>query len=218
MAVFFAGRQTFSLFPLRNARGGGHLPWFSRSDAPGSAAESDSGECFPASYANGYVFFTRANTLMAQPFDAGRLRIEGAPVSVAENVLTTWFGTGAFSVSPSGTLVYRTGSAAGSVQLTWVDRQGKTLSTVGSPGTDFGITLSPDGKRAVVKDTPYDVPGDLWTLDFTTGRCTRLTFRKDVYSPASGLQMAPGSPTPLAISATSCVTKLLPAPATRGNC
>ena len=138
---------------------------------------------YPASYANGYLFFTRANTLMAQPFDTRRLRLEGAPVSVAENILTTWFGTGAFSVSPSGTLVYRTGSATGNVQLTWVDRQGKALSTIGSPGTDFGITLSPDGKRAVVKDSPYDVPGDLWTLDFATGRRTRLTFHKDVYSP-----------------------------------
>jgi Tol biopolymer transport system component len=43
--------------------------------------------------------------------------------------------------------------------------------------------LSPDGKRAVVKDSPYGVPGDLWTLDVDSGRRTRLTLRKDVYSP-----------------------------------
>jgi Tol biopolymer transport system component len=43
--------------------------------------------------------------------------------------------------------------------------------------------LSPDGKRAVVKDSPYDVPGDLWTLDFSSGSRTHFTFQKNVYSP-----------------------------------
>jgi Tol biopolymer transport system component len=43
--------------------------------------------------------------------------------------------------------------------------------------------LSPDGKRAVVKDSPYDVPGDLWMLDFAKDQRTRLTFHKEVYSP-----------------------------------
>jgi Tol biopolymer transport system component len=43
--------------------------------------------------------------------------------------------------------------------------------------------LSPDGKHAVVKDSPYGVPGDLWTIDVASGQRRRLTFRKDVYSP-----------------------------------
>ena len=43
--------------------------------------------------------------------------------------------------------------------------------------------MSPDGARAVVKDAPYGVPGDLWMLDFASGRRTRFTFHKDVYSP-----------------------------------
>jgi len=34
-----------------------------------------------------------------------------------------------------------------------------------------------------VKDTPYGIPGDLWTLDFASGRLTRLTFKKEAYSP-----------------------------------
>ena len=136
----------------------------------------------PASYANGYLFFPRANTLMAQPFDARRLQSKSGPVSVAETILTTWYATGVFSVSPGGVLAYRARPAAGNFQLTWVDRHGTTVGTFGPPGMDSGITLSPDGKRAVAKDSPYDVPGDLWALDFASGRRTRLTFRKDVYS------------------------------------
>ena len=137
----------------------------------------------PAVYANGYVFFPRARTLMAQPFDARRLELQGLPVPVAQDVQITWYLTGVFSVSDNAVLIYRTASASGTIQLAWVDRQGKTLGTVGPPGTDRQFALSPDGKRAVVKDAPYDVPGDLWTLDFASGRRTRFTFHKEVYSP-----------------------------------
>ncbi len=80
--------------------------------------------------------------------------------------------------------VYRTASAPGTFQLTSVDRQGKTVGTFGPPGTDRRVVLSPDGARAVAKDAPYGVPGDLWMLDLASGGRTRFTFDKDVYSPA----------------------------------
>ena len=137
----------------------------------------------PAVFANGYVLFPRASTLMAQLFDARRLELQGEPVPVAHSVPITWYATGVFSVSSNGVLAYRTESAPGAVQLAWVDRAGKTLGTIGSSGTDRQFALSPDGKHAVEKDAPYDVPGDLWTLDLATGRRTRLTFHKKVYSP-----------------------------------
>src|SRR5262249_19000065 len=62
-------------------------------------------------------------------------------------------------------------------RTTWI------LGMFGPPGTDASVVLSPDGKRAVVKDSPFQVPGDLWTLDFAGGSarvshsirtCTRL--------------------------------------------
>jgi eukaryotic-like serine/threonine-protein kinase len=137
----------------------------------------------PAVFANGHLFFPRAGTLMAQPFDARRLELRGVPVPVAQDVGITWYSTGMFSVSDAGVIVYRTASASGTFQLTWVDRQGKTVGTFGPPGTDT-VVLSPDGRRAVAKDAPYNVPGDLWMLDFVSGGRTRFTFSKNVYSPA----------------------------------
>jgi Tol biopolymer transport system component len=138
----------------------------------------------PAVFANGHLLFPRAGTLMAQPFDARRLEPKGTPVPAAQDVQITWYFTGVFSVSDDGVFVYRTASAPGTFQLTWVDRQGKTLGTVGPPGTDRRVVLSPNGMRAVVKDAPYSVPGDLWMLDLASGRRTRFTFKKEVYSPA----------------------------------
>jgi eukaryotic-like serine/threonine-protein kinase len=130
---------------------------------------------FAAFYVNGYLFFMRENTLMAQPFDAGRLQLRAEPVAMAGRVVTTWYNVGIFSVSPSGVLAYRAGTQGRSFQMTWLDRQGKTLGAFGQPGTDAGIALSPDGTRGVVLDNPNG-PGDLWTLDFVRGLRTRLTF------------------------------------------
>ena len=138
----------------------------------------------PATFANGHLFFPREGTLMAQPFDDRSLKLRGVPVPVAEGVGITWYSTGMFSVSDEGVLVYRSASVPGTFQLTWVDRQGKALGTFGAPGTDSRVVLSPDGRHAVAKDAPYNVPGDLWMLDLSSGTRTRFTFRRNVYSPA----------------------------------
>jgi len=138
----------------------------------------------PAVFANGHLFFPRAGTLMAQPFDARRMELHEAPVPVAQDVEITWYFTGVFSVSDEGVFVYRTASAPRTFQLTSIDRQGKTVRTFGPPGTDGRVVLSPDGARAVAKDAPYGVPGDLWMLGLASGGRTRFTFNKDVYSPA----------------------------------
>ena len=138
----------------------------------------------PGAFANGHLFFLRDGTLMAQPFDARSRKLRDGPVPVAPDVATTWYFTGVFSVSDAGVFVYRTATAPGTFQTTWVDRQGKTIGTVGPPGTDRRVVLSPDDSRAIAKDAPYNVPGDLSMLDLASGQPTRFTFNKDVYSPA----------------------------------
>ena len=136
----------------------------------------------PGLFADGHLFFPRAGTLMAQPFDARRMGLHGAPVPVAQDVEITWYFTGVFSVSDEGVIVYRTASASGTFQPTLVDRQGKTVGTFGPSGSDARVVLSPDGRRAVAKDAPYTAPGDLWMLDLASGGRTRFTFKRDVYS------------------------------------
>jgi len=138
---------------------------------------------FAASYVNGYLFFMRESTLMAQPFDAAQMKLSGEPTPVAEHVGTTQ-SIGVFSVSPSGTLAYRSGAQEGSYKVTWLDRQGKMSGTFGQTGFDQGIRLSPDGTRATVRDATIAGIGDLWTLDFARGVRTRFTFRQGTGSNA----------------------------------
>src|SRR4051812_12032723 len=70
-------------------------------------------------YSDRHLLFMRDTTLMAQPFDPGTATLSGAPMPIAEGVqINMATGTGAFSVSQSGVLVYQTGTSAGT-QLTW---------------------------------------------------------------------------------------------------
>ena len=132
---------------------------------------------FAALQTAGYLFFVQENTLMAQPFDTGRMQLSGEPVPVAERVATTG-AIGVFSVSPSGVLAWQRGVENSQYQLTWFDRDGKTSNAFGQPGTDQLAALSPDGTRAVVRDGSVITLGDLWTIDFARGVRSRVTFRK----------------------------------------
>jgi Tol biopolymer transport system component len=120
---------------------------------------------------------------MAQPFDVGKLALTGDPVQIAEHI-GSQANAAFFSASPSGVLAYRT-ARQGQFQLTWFDRQGKSLGVFGEPNSDQQPLLSPDGTRGTVKDSPLDTrtPGDLWTLDFARGTRTRFTFRRTPVSP-----------------------------------
>jgi len=129
------------------------------------------GENSPAQYVEpGYLLFLRGGILLAQPFDAGSLRTTGSAQSVAESVST---GT-SFSVSRNGLLLYQTASEA---QLTWVDPDGKKISTVGDPGYLSSPYLSPDGRYAMVTVLP---PGQknqkLWLYDLNQGTASPFTF------------------------------------------
>ncbi len=130
-----------------------------------------------APYVDGNLFFMRENTLMVQPFDAGKLQLRGEAVPVAEHLAMVG-ATGIFSVSASGVLAYRGGTSQAGLQPTWFDRQGNVLGTVGERGRDQGFVLSPDGTRAAVRDAPAPDSGDIWLLDLARGVRTRLTFHQ----------------------------------------
>ena len=64
--------------------------------------------------------------------------------------------------------------------LTWVDRTGKVIDTVGAPGEYRGLDVSPDGRR-VATHTHSGAGGDVWLFE-RNGEGTRLV------AEATGLQ------------------------------
>ncbi|MGH9253087.1 MAG: protein kinase domain-containing protein [Vicinamibacterales bacterium] len=130
-------------------------------------------------YAQGYLIFLREQTLMAQPFDVGRLELTGDPVPIAEQVATGGLSgrLGAFAVSEDRVLAYRSGFATDVSQLVWFDRTGKQVGVLGEPADYGDLELSPDGKRAAVSlFDPATSNRDIWLFDVTRGIKTRFTF------------------------------------------
>jgi len=129
-------------------------------------------------YANGHLLFLRDGTLMAQPFDAGRLVTMDEAVPLAERVQTVLGSgrVGVFSASEMGLLLYRQGMGVRR-QLTWFDRTGKVLATVGEPDEDLDgdPELSPDGRRVAIQRSVQGNP-DIWVIDLVRGGSTRFTF------------------------------------------
>ena len=122
----------------------------------------------------GFLFFVREQTLMVQPFDDQTLSLSGNPTPIDR--VTTVNNYPAFSVSRNGRLAYRSGRQSTSQQLTWFDRTGKPLGTVGDPGAHEQLALSPDAAHAAYRDGLGSVTGDLWVADLVRGVSERFTF------------------------------------------
>ncbi|HYG81117.1 MAG TPA: protein kinase, partial [Pyrinomonadaceae bacterium] len=126
----------------------------------------------------GYLLYAREDTLVARPFDADRLELTGEAVPVVKQIGFTLSNARAhFSVSETGTLLYRSSTAAADTQLVWFDRAGKQLDTVGAAGHYSDIRLSPDGKRVAFQrlDTEKGA-SDIWLIELARGTTSRLTF------------------------------------------
>ena len=126
----------------------------------------------------GYLLFVREQTLMAQPFDPSKAQTTGDAVPVAEHVdYLPGNSQGQFSASQNGTLVYTSGAVAGrDQQLTWFDRSGKALGTVGPPAGTQWASISPDGARVAMDRRDAANNSDIWLLDLTRGAASRFTF------------------------------------------
>jgi serine/threonine protein kinase len=130
-----------------------------------------------AVYVPGYLLLMRDGVLRAAPFDVARGTLSGDPIPIAPTV--AWdsvAGRGAFSVSATDLLAYRTGTTARR-QLVWMHRTGAMTGTLGPPDEHGPLfpELSPDGGRVALSRA---VQGnvDIWLIDTARGAPSRFTF------------------------------------------
>jgi eukaryotic-like serine/threonine-protein kinase len=127
----------------------------------------------------GYLVFAREGALLARRFDPGSGRVTGEPFSVAEHVryfLST--GSASFAVSRSGTLAYQSQDDVS--RLTWFDRTGQELTTVGPPGKYLSVSIAADGRRALFdRARPGIGTFDVWSFDLERGTETPVTSEPD---------------------------------------
>ena len=128
-----------------------------------------------AVYADGYLLFARGDVLMAQRFDPSSGKLSDEPRTLAKGVMNdfaTWHMDA--SASSDGLLVFGSGSIA-DLQLVWMDRSGKQISTIAEKFTNLQFAqISPQGDRVALQiDAGVN---DIWVLDLARGVRTRLTF------------------------------------------
>jgi eukaryotic-like serine/threonine-protein kinase len=119
-----------------------------------------------------YLLYPKGGTLWAQSFDTARGELSGDPVAISEDV-------GLFTVSATGTLVSRHTSTE-QTQLTWFDRGGKALGTIGPVGDYWGIQLSPDNKRvAAVVHRALSGYFAIWLIDVARDVATPFSLESE---------------------------------------
>jgi eukaryotic-like serine/threonine-protein kinase len=143
------------------------------STASTAIGEADSN----AIYSQGRLLYLRENSLMAEPFDLKSRRPSGEAVPVAEGVngFLDLVTVGAFSVSRTGLLAYQTGAEERARQLTWFDRLGSPLGTMGEPRRFYDVEFSPDRKTLAASAPDSGGNYDLWMYDVARGLPTRFT-------------------------------------------
>ena len=126
----------------------------------------------------GHLLFWQEGALLARPFDADGLRFTGEAFPVAEQV--RFFGAGGtaiFSASENGVLAYQSSPRGEVSHLSWFDRSGRELESVGPAADYYHPRLSHDGRRvAVAISDPQTANSDIWIHDLGRRVSTRLTF------------------------------------------
>ncbi|HLG05445.1 MAG TPA: hypothetical protein VI383_04780, partial [Gemmatimonadales bacterium] len=133
---------------------------------------------YPHWVEGGFIAFVQQDgTLFSAPFDAGRFRLTGAPVPIADGVRFGPAFPGKLGISRTGTLAY-VGGQTPQREIAMAERDGP-VTRVPLPSR-FYVTprFSPDGRRIAfgVADFADRLTVDLWTYDLGGGSLSRLTF------------------------------------------
>jgi hypothetical protein len=145
-------------------------------------------------FADGKLLFVRDGVLMAQPFDTGKLELDGDAVPITEGVAyVQGWSHGIFSASRGGRLVFRQGQVNSGSQMKIFDLNGEELEIVGEQEFQTGFGVSHDNTRVAVTILDQSSSNyDIWIRDLQRDIRNRLTFHPDgdltpVWSPDDSL-------------------------------
>jgi serine/threonine protein kinase/Tol biopolymer transport system component len=125
-----------------------------------------------AAYAAGHLLYARENTLVAQPFDLGRLETAGDAVPIGRVWMLPKFH---FQFDASERVLVLAPPLTALSALLWFDRNGQAGGALGAPAVFFYPRLSPDGRKVAVDviDPARDTV-DIWIYDAATGVGTKF--------------------------------------------
>ena len=130
----------------------------------------------------GLLFFFRDVALVAQRLDPATLTLSGEVQQVAIGV-GSYVDRGLFWVTRNRTIVYAGDAPPQQTQLSWIDRGGQVLRTIGAPGLFTSVARSPDGRKAVFirpDSSAADMKVELWLWDLERDTQSVLWFKSPV--------------------------------------
>ncbi len=117
---------------------------------------------------SGHILFGSSGGIWAIRFSLADRKVSGEPFLVAASASRA-------SIASDGTLATVPEGSSSEQQLTWLDRNGKVVGTVGRDGLNVrSPRLSPDGHQVVA--TVLGANTDLFVFDIDRGTDRRLTF------------------------------------------
>ena len=126
---------------------------------------------------NQLIYDTQAGVLMAVPFDIGKRKVMGPPVSVLDGIAVGANGAAQAAISRSGSLVYQTGALLRHALIT--DMRGASVSALLEPGKYSAPRFSPDGNRIAIGLLTQGT-ADIWMYDLRSQTLGRITTEGDV--------------------------------------
>jgi serine/threonine protein kinase/Tol biopolymer transport system component len=175
--VFLPDGRHFLFYVTGGSETGGIFLGALNAGPPTRLASADAAGAYLPS---GWLLWVRAGTLLAQRLDLAASVLTGNPVKVADAVAFDPVShRSAVSISATGLVAYRAG-AVGRRQLTWRNRNGDVLGTIGASDENSLLypSVAPDGRRVVVTRRPPQGNTDLWLLD-------RFHMRRFTFSPGT---------------------------------
>jgi serine/threonine protein kinase len=129
----------------------------------------------------GSLLYARQGVLVAQPFDAKRLKLTGEPVSLDDEPTSILDPTASYtaglatSISSSGSLAYFSAPSTNTMAV-WIDAAGKTIGALSVPAGHYDtVSVSPDGTHAVLVRSASPSESSLWLVDLARGGATPLS-------------------------------------------
>jgi DNA-binding winged helix-turn-helix (wHTH) protein/Tol biopolymer transport system component len=119
----------------------------------------------------GFLLYVQHDMLMAEPFDADRLRLGGRAVLLSRGITAPSLAEGSVVSASRDLLAFRAG--ASKQQLTWVDRSGQPQGSLDVPTSMFNFRVSPDG-RFVLAASSLTATTGVWLLDLASRHATQL--------------------------------------------
>ena len=125
----------------------------------------------------GHLLYAVGETIRAVPLDINRFEVEGAAVSVVDDVaMNLTDGAAAFDVSANGTLAYLpVSSYVTATELVMVSRDGTETPALPLADRYNNPRLSPDGRRLSVDIRSASSMGDVWVFEIGRSGGTRVT-------------------------------------------